>query len=356
MKARIGVAVGILAGICLVLVAALLVVLSVSEYKPVEVENVDVQPADAGKSVRAGDQVEIITLNIGYGGLDRGMDFFMDGGKQNTPKSKEKIEENIDGIIGFLKNQTYDALFLQEVDRNSKRSYRVNEAEVIHEALGGNCMFAQNFRCLFIPYPIPDFIGQVNSGLQTLTDFQVDSAARIPLASSFAWPIRTCQLKRCLLVTRIPVEDNGRELVLVNVHMDAYDDGSGRQAQTQVLAELLQEEYAKGNYVIAGGDFNQVFPGDDFSAYPIWDGDFYEPGRIERDVLPEDWNFAYDLNTPTCRLLNEPFDEDSWMTQYYVIDGFIVSPNVEMESVETIDCGFEYTDHNPVKLVARLTE
>ena len=58
---------------------------------------------------------------------------------------------------------------------------------------------------------------------------------------------------------------------------------------------------------------------------------------------------------PTCRLLNQPYDpSDTAHTQYYVIDGFILSPNVEVKSVSTIDCGFENSDHNPVELVVEL--
>jgi len=45
--------------------------------------------------------------------------------------------------------------------------------------------------------------------------------------------------------------------VLVNLHLEAYDSGEGKIAQTKLLVEFLEQEYAKGNYVIAGGDFNQ---------------------------------------------------------------------------------------------------
>ncbi|MFR6426479.1 MAG: hypothetical protein ACLUNO_13905 [Oscillospiraceae bacterium] len=31
---------------------------------------------------------------------------------------------------------------------------------------------------------------------------------------------------------------------------------------------------------------------------------------------------------PTCRLDNQPYDAESEATQHYVIDGFILSPNV----------------------------
>ena len=37
-----------------------------------------------------------------------------------------------------------------------------------------------------------------------------------------------------------------------------------------------------------------------------------------------------------------------------MIDGFIVSDNVQVESVETMDEGFVFSDHNPVCLRFRL--
>ena len=37
-----------------------------------------------------------------------------------------------------------------------------------------------------------------------------------------------------------------------------------------------------------------------------------------------------------------------------MIDGFIVSDNVRIDALETIDADFEFTDHNPVLLNATL--
>lgn len=354
MKRRILRAAGIFLGAVAALLALVLAVVSVAEYKPQARETVDITAHETERKLHEGDEVTVLTLNAGYGGLDQSMDFFMDGGTRNTPKSREKVGENIQGMIGTLKAERYDALFLQEVDRSGKRSHGLNEAEMFAQALGGKSAFAQNFRCLYIPYPLNDPIGPVNSGILTLTGLDTRSAERIALPTSFTWPVRTCQLKRCLLVTRVPVEDSGRELVLVNLHLEAYDDGSGKVAQTQVLTRLLTEEYEKGNYVIAGGDFNQAFPDDDFTKYPIQNDDYFMPGRLERDMLPEDWTFASDMETPTSRLNNQPYEADKWWTQHYVIDGFILSPNVALKSVETLDKGFQYTDHNPVRLVAVL--
>ena len=50
----------------------------------------------------------------------------------------------------------------------------------------------------------------------------------------------------------------------------------------------------------------------------------------------------------------QPYSAGSSGTQFYVIDGFILSPNVEPVSVRTQDAEFAVTDHNPVVLEARL--
>ena len=118
--------------------------------------------------------------------------------------------------------------------------------------------------------------------------------------------------------------------------------------------QLLQQEYEAGNYVIAGGDFNQRIEGFG-NNYPIIDPSFWQPGAISQDVLPAGWNFAFSDETPTCRLLNKPYDAEDPDTQYYVIDGFLCSPNVTVERVSVVDAGFAFSDHNPVLLQCRLS-
>lgn len=54
-------------------------------------------------------------------------------------------------------------------------------------------------------------------------------------------------------------------------------------------------------------------------------------------------------NAPTCRLLNGPYSGNYEESQVYVLDGFIVSDNINVEQVENIDIQFEYTDHQPVR-------
>lgn len=61
-----------------------------------------------------------------------------------------------------------------------------------------------------------------------------------------------------------------------------------------------------------------------------------------------------DASVPTCRSLDRAYDKADNKFQYYVIDGFITSKNVEVISQKTIGLDFENSDHNPIEMVIRL--
>ena len=116
----------------------------------------------------------------------------------------------------------------------------------------------------------------------------------------------------------------------------------------------MRAETAKGHYVIAGGDFNQVFSSVDTAAYPTYPGN-WQPGQIESSVFEPDLHVTQDASLPTCRSLKTPLDgADLENFQFYLIDGFIVSDNVNVVSVETLDKGFAASDHNPMVLKVTL--
>ncbi len=345
----------IILGVILLCAAAFILWLSVTEFKPGDVSDVKIEANSevSGLTPFLDKEFSVISWNIGYAGLGKGSDFFMDGGENVSSADQDTVNASLLGIYKTLYSDSEPAtvFMLQEVDQNSTRTYGKNEVE----ALGiNNSAYALNYSCKFVPYPIPP-IGRVNSGLLTTTVYDIGSAERISLPCPFDWPVSMANLKRCLLVSYLPISGTDSKLVIVNLHLEAYDDGEGKIAQTKQLREFIQSEYEKGNYVIAGGDFNQIFPGG-LEKYPNTHTENWEPGQLSDDIMPEGWTLAYDLETPTCRLLNQPYDaSDTENTQYYVIDGFILSPNVELVSVKTLDEGFEYSDHNPVKLQVKLT-
>jgi endonuclease/exonuclease/phosphatase family metal-dependent hydrolase len=243
---------------------------------------------------------------------------------------------------------------LQEVDKVADRSYKIDEVSFFQESNNDKVSsYALNMDAIFIPYPIPP-IGRVKVGIQTLSAYEVSSSTRLSLPVPFKWPVSTCNFKKCLNVSRIPVAGTDKELVLVNLHLEAYDSGEGKIAQTNMLRQVLQAEVDAGNYVIAGGDFNQVFSNTDTSAYPVYDG-LWQPGSIDVEEFGDDFTFITDSSVPTCRSLDKVYlgaDKDSF--QYYIIDGFIVSANITIDSCKTQNLGFVCSDHNPVVLEVTL--
>lgn len=346
--------VGIVLLAIVLLVAAFLAFLSVREYRPAEREDAWTS-GTTDAQLAAGDTISVLAFNIGYAALGEESDFFMDGGTTSRPASASIIEKNLSGIESILAEYDPDIAFLQETDVSSKRSYGIDERASLASAFDGEAAFAPNYICDYVPYPIPDTIGKVESGLLTLSRYPMFDATRVALPVPFSWPIRMANLKRCLLVTRVPLDGTEAELVLVNLHLEAYDDGTGKREQTEQLVRLLIDEYQAGNYVIAGGDFNQRVEGVGVEQYPVIDSALWQPGSLARDTLPTGWTFAFDDSAPTCRLLNQPYDPADPYTQYYVIDGFLCSPNVTVEQVRVINASFQYSDHNPVLLTLTLS-
>ncbi len=148
---------------------------------------------------------------------------------------------------------------------------------------------------------------------------------------------------------RIPVE-GGKELVLINTHLSAYDEGGLiSAAQFQLLNTVLEQEAQNGNYVIVGGDFNHALcdTARAFACQQEVPGWVYE---IDESILAEGYTIVRPENVtqvPTCRSTDIAYVKGVNYTA--VLDGFIVSSNVEASAVN-IDTDFMFSDHNPVRL------
>ena len=357
MKKKIIRTVYVVVGLPLFLFLGLLLFLTVTEYRPDDIETIEIN-GNPETLLSVEDTLNIMTFNIGYGALGENEDFVMDGGERGRPESKDVVLEYLVGIESLLETHESDIYFLQEVDEPSRRSYEIDQVNRMHETVGNlnyQSAFAYNFKASFVPFPVSftEYIGDVSSGMQTLSRYRMEESVRMQFPGEFSWPVRTANLKRAMIVSRIAIHDSDKDLVIINLHMSAYDDGTMREQEMERFREVLHEERDLGNYVIAGGDFNQTFPEAE-GVYPVIDDEFFTAPQLEEDVLGEGFDFAVDTTHPPSRLLNMPYDANSDRTQYYIIDGFVVSDNVRVLNVETINHAFEYSDHNPVVLEAEL--
>lgn len=322
---------------------------TVTDYQPGPFESLKLE----GKGSKLDqDTLRLLTWNIGYAGQGTEMDFFYDGGTQ-VRVTEAQHQTYYQGIQQQLVSMdSVDFFLLQEVDSMARRSYFQNEIFDLGKALPNYTFaFGKNYDCPFVPKPFLNPLGSVVSGLVTYARYQPDSASRYAYPGNFGWPKRVFLLDRCFMVFRYKL-DSGKELVLINNHNSAFDDGELKQKQMEMLKGYCLAEFEKGNYVIVGGDWNQCppfFPA--WSLSPVKEGE-WKPLNMDPTIFPEEWRWLYDPIIPTQRSMNLPYDgQHNFRT---IIDYFLISPNVEAIRVKGIHQEFAFSDHQPVLLTLRL--
>lgn len=300
--------------------------------------------------------VSFMIWNIGYAGLGEESSFFYDKGGMLFSGSgmvrppKEVVEKNQQGILNTIQSIQSDFYLIQEVDIASKRSYFTNQYEQIGQQLKTYASsFGINYKSARVPLPILEpwhVYGKVESGLASYSKFQPILATRFQLPGTYDWPTRLFQLDRCAMESRFKLS-HGKELVVYNIHNSAYDKGGKLKAQQMAyLKAKLLKEFAAGNYVVAGGDWNQCPPYFPFDRLRSGKGEGYTQINISPDFLPANWRWVFDARTPTNRKVAEPFNPaETFIT---VIDFFVISPNIRVIQAKGIETNFQFSDHQPV--------
>ncbi|MCP3927915.1 MAG: endonuclease/exonuclease/phosphatase family protein [Bacteroidetes bacterium] len=306
--------------------------------------------------------LQFVIWNVGYGGLGAESDFFYDDGGFFTSGDnmirtpKPFVEKNIEGALNFIKSTPADFYLFQEVDFDSKRSYYINQFEKYGELLPNYAStLALNYNSKRVPIPVLEAwkaYGKVYSGLGTYSRFQPTSLERHQLPGEYSWPTKIFQLDRCIAIQKYKVA-NGKELVVMNIHHSAYDKGGLlKKQQMTFMKELVLAAYNAGNYVVVGGDWNQCPAYFEYDTFMPGKSQGYSQINIEADYLPSDWRWVYDPNTPTNRKIKDPYQKDE--TFVTVIDFFLISPNVKVKGVKTINQDFQFSDHQPVWMEVEL--
>ena len=273
----------------------------------------------------------------------------MDGGEHSRALSKDAVINNTKGAIETIKEKNPDLVLWQEVDTDGTRSYHINQKKLIAESFKDfDSVFAENYDSPYFLYPFHEPIGANKSGILTLSRFNIESGVRksLPVEDSLA---KYFDLDRAYSVSVIKTSD-GKELVLYNVHLSAYTtDGTIAEDQLEILSADMQEEYNKGNYIIAAGDFNKDMLGDSSKYFKRPAGEYNWAVPFNDSLLPDGITSHSGSNSPTCRNADSAFRGDG--TDFVLsVDGILVSDNVEVLSCETVDTSFAYSDHNPVYL------
>ena len=288
-----------------------------------------------------------MSWNIGYAGLGDNMDFFYDGGTK-VRDTEERTKENLKHIINFISSQNnIDFMLLQEVDVEAKRTYYINERDSIEKHMPNFLsLYADNYLVNFVPVPIEEPMGYVQAGLQFLSKHVPAKSIRHAFPGNFSWPTSLFMLDRCFMANHIKLK-NGKELILINTHNSAFDDGSLKEQQLDYLKAFLEVEYEKGNYFVVGGDWNQNPPGLDISKFGEHsDSESFQLSIIDKEIFPSDWQWVFDPNLATNRSNVKPYTKGETSTT--VLDFFLVSPNLKVNFITAINLEFKNSDHQPI--------
>ncbi len=309
---------------------------------------------DAVDVVPTGTTLSLMTYNVGFGAYSADYSFFMDGGEYARARSEDAVRTNIGGALALLNEHNPTFICLQEVDVDGTRSYHVDQTTLFADGLAGyDRVFAENYNSPYFLYPLTDPIGANRSGLLTFSRHNMTSAVRrsLPIEDSL---YKYLDLDRAYSVSVISVA-GGKDLVLYNVHLSAYtSDGTIADEQLRLLAADMAAEYAKGNYVIAAGDFNKDMLGDSSAYFVREEGDFTWAKPLKTELLPQGFTAHSGTNAPTCRNADSAYRADG--TDFVLsVDGVLVSPNVKVLTCATVSTGFANSDHDPVKMEFQLT-
>lgn len=320
--------------------------LVIYEYKPNKIEDTIMINAS---NKELPNEFSVTTFNLGYCSLDKDNDFFFEGGENSRGISKVKVESNLEGLSNIIKELDSDFYFLQEIDEKGSRSYNVNQLEhIITKFDNYNNAFAYNYRLKYMLFPLKAPMGSVYSGLLILSKYSIFDSKRYELDGKESFPRRLFFLKRCMVVNIYKTKDN-KDLYMINLHLSAYDaNGNIRKQQVKFLIDFINDLYdEKKNYIIVGGDWNHLLPRELYKEdMPMW------VSLLPDELYLDKFRLVFDKTVNTVRSEDTPYKKG--LNFETVIDGFLVSPNVETVSVKTVDYEFEHTDHNPVKATFRL--
>jgi endonuclease/exonuclease/phosphatase family metal-dependent hydrolase len=292
--------------------------------------------------------LNIMSWNIGYAGMGKDSDFILDKGSQYRPPSKRLVIENLAAIKTYLTSSNTDIIMLQEVSKRSWSTYQLNVHDAIKQSFPNyDWTYSDDIRTRWLAWPLTTRMG--NATISRIPLLSAETRA-LPLEPGFFLGVFRKEYK--MHIVRLHQEV---EWIFINLHLSAFDSSkdSIREQQLQTVMAFAKEEYAKGNHVVLGGDWNlrltpTEFPHKTPQEHLFWIRD------LPPKTAPEGWQWAIDPNVPTVRTANQPYREGE--NHVLIIDGFLVSPNVEVLSVHTDDLRFEHTDHHPVIISVRAKE
>ena len=269
----------------------------------------------------------IVTYNIGY----------LSGMTNNKAidKSKKLFDDNLKKVQFETKKVNPDIIALQEIDFDASRSYNINQESEIAN-LGYNYRATSvNWDKKYLPFPywpISMQFGKVVSGQSIISKYPLKGQERVVLQRVAETPYYRDAFYLERLAQVIKAEINGKEVVLINVHLEAFEKETRARQFNKVLA--IFNSYKKDYPTILLGDFNSRAKDSDAIIHKIF-------------AMEDVGNAAFNLN-----LLENTFDTKAPFERIDYI--FYTKKSIEYVSGSVLNDFGQASDHLPVFMEFKL--
>jgi endonuclease/exonuclease/phosphatase family metal-dependent hydrolase len=241
---------------------------------------------------RAADPIRILVLN-------------MHAGKDAAGKSK------LDGIASLVKERKPDLVRLQEVDRGTNRSGKVDQVDALAKATDYNATFSASL----LNYDGGEYgIALLSRGM---IGYRMTEPLRVTPAETRAGGSHE---PRVAMAAIVQVRDDTWRVM--NTHLDPAEDGS-RAQEVAALVRALHRQQVAGTPIALGGDFNST--PDNPVLQPIRDAGLHDAWA----ECGSGDGFTYPADKPTKR-----------------IDYLWMSEGMNCATAEVIDT--QISDHRPL--------
>lgn len=315
--------------------------------------------------------LKIMTWNIRFG-IGR-LPFFGDSCGDRSVFTENEVMDALENIAAKINELDPDILFLQEADRESKRTAYIDEVQWIldHTQLNYGA-FASMWQAQVIP---SDGIGRIDAGNAVLSKWKIEEAERIqlPLRGDQDALVKYFYLRRNILKTKIAIP--GQEgFYAVNIHATAFATDDTKQKHIDKFYEVLEEIENNGYQFVSGGDLNSIPPGaptydfceldqcagesfhGDADGGPHKEGSYFNNFENERMLLTPLYN-NFNSAIPLYLAITDEHNThstDSAEPWNRKLDYIFTNLNVEENSGQTHHNTIMLSDHAPVTCIVEL--
>lgn len=205
---------------------------------------------------KAPDSLKVVDWNIKFAGGR--IDFFFDCYGDRVLMTEEEVMRHLEGLAAQIRKLNPDILLLQEVDIDSKRSANIHQLQWLLDHTDLNYgAYASHWQVSHIP---SRGLGRMNSGIAILSKYPLTDATRhaLPQMEQQDALTRFFYLRRAILQATVQLP--GHQLVVLNTHLEAYDQDGTKKRQLDIL-QRLADSLSTRHHLLVGGDLNTLPPG-----------------------------------------------------------------------------------------------